>query len=195
MLLVMLVASWSGAETWKLAQLDHTSWTSRDGAPLSIVQIAQDKDGTLWIASEGGLYNFDGRTFTSFQSLPGDSVFPSFSINSLYVSKNGSLGEALRNAFRHAQARQIEVALRYDETQFRLRIRDNGKGIDPKILIRDGRAGHYGLSGMRERAMLIGGKLTVWSEQDSGTEVELSVPATSAYATSPRRSWLLEKFF
>jgi hypothetical protein len=47
---------------------------------------------------------------------------------------------------------------------------------------------------MRERAMLIGGKLTVWSEQDSGTEVELSVPATSAYATSPAglRSWLSE---
>jgi signal transduction histidine kinase len=103
-------------------------------------------------------------------------------------------GEALRNAFRHAQARQIEVELRYDETQFRLRIRDDGKGIAPKILIRDGRAGHYGLSGMRERAMLIGGKLTVWSEQDSGTEVELSVPATSAYATSPTglRSWLSE---
>jgi hypothetical protein len=42
---------------------------------------------------------------------------------------------------------------------------------------------------MRERAKLIGGKLTVWSEHDSGTEVELSIPAAVAYATSPRRSW------
>jgi signal transduction histidine kinase len=47
---------------------------------------------------------------------------------------------------------------------------------------------------MRERAKLIGGKLTVWSEHDSGTEVELSIPAPIAYATSPRRSWLSEKF-
>jgi len=103
--------------------------------------------------------------------------------------------EALRNAFRHAHARQIEVEIRYDETQFELRIRDDGKGIDPKVLSGDGHAGHYGLPGMRERAKLIGCKMTVWSELDSGTEVELSVPASIAYAVSPRRSWLSAKFF
>jgi signal transduction histidine kinase/ligand-binding sensor domain-containing protein len=103
--------------------------------------------------------------------------------------------EALRNAFRHAQARQIEVELRYDETQFRLRIRDDGKGIDPKVRDGDGPARHYGLPGMRERAKLVGGKMTVWSEVDSGTEIELSIPAAVAYATSLRRSWLSEKFF
>jgi signal transduction histidine kinase len=102
--------------------------------------------------------------------------------------------EALRNAFRHAQARRIEVELRYDDTQFRLRIRDDGKGIKPKVLGENGYAGHYGLPGMRERAKLVGGKLTVWSEHDSGTEIELTIPATAAYAASPRRSWWLEKF-
>jgi signal transduction histidine kinase len=103
-------------------------------------------------------------------------------------------GEALRNAFRHAQAHQIEVEIRYDERQLRLRVRDDGKGVDPQVLGGDGRAGHYGLHGMRERAKLVGGKLTVWSELDSGTEVELSIPASIAYATSParRRSWLSE---
>ena len=50
-------------------------------------------------------------------------------------------GEALRNAFRHAQARRIEVEIRYDERQFRLRVRDDGKGIDPKVLGGDGRDG------------------------------------------------------
>jgi signal transduction histidine kinase/ligand-binding sensor domain-containing protein len=103
--------------------------------------------------------------------------------------------EALRNAFRHAQARRIEVELRYDETQFRLRIRDDGKGIDPKVLGGDGRTGHYGLPGMRERAGLVGGKLTVWSELDSGTELELTIPASTGYATSPRRSWLSKTSF
>ena len=67
-------------------------------------------------------------------------------------------GEALRNAFRHAEARRIEVEIRYDNRQFRLRVRDDGRGIDPKVLSQDGRAGHYGLHGMRERAKLVGGQ-------------------------------------
>jgi signal transduction histidine kinase/streptogramin lyase len=106
-------------------------------------------------------------------------------------------GEALRNAFRHAQARQIEVEIRYDVRQLRLRVRDAGKGMDPKLLREDGRAGHFGLRGMRERAKLVGGTLTVWSELDSGTEVELSIPASLAYSTpaAPRHIWLSEKLF
>src|ERR1700692_4924437 len=43
-------------------------------------------------------------------------------------------GEALRNAFRHAEARRIEVEIRYDERKFGLRVRDDGKGIDSKLL-------------------------------------------------------------
>ncbi|HST11041.1 MAG TPA: ATP-binding protein [Terriglobales bacterium] len=53
--------------------------------------------------------------------------------------------EALRNAFRHAQAQQIEVELRYDEKDFTLRIRDDGRGINREVLNGDGREGHYGL--------------------------------------------------
>ena len=90
--------------------------------------------------------------------------------------------EALRNAFRHAQARQVEVEIRYDKEQFRLRVRDDGKGIDAAVLSRQSREGHYGLPGMRERASIMGAKLTVWSEVDAGTEVELRVPASIAYA-------------
>ncbi|HTC47014.1 MAG TPA: two-component regulator propeller domain-containing protein [Candidatus Aquilonibacter sp.] len=102
--------------------------------------------------------------------------------------------EALRNAFRHAKARQIEAEIRYDGGHFGLRVRDDGKGIDPTVLGGDGRQGHYGLHGMRERAEVVGGKLTVWSDLNSGTEVELSIPAAAAYAASPPRSWLSEKF-
>src|SRR5262249_49892809 len=91
-------------------------------------------------------------------------------------------GEVVRNAFRHARAGRIEVEIRYDQRQLRLRIRDDGRGIDPKVLEAGARAGHYGLPGMHERAKLIGGKLVVWSELDSGTEAELTVPASIAYA-------------
>ena len=101
--------------------------------------------------------------------------------------------EALRNAFQHAQARKVEVEIRYDDEQFRLRVRDDGKGIDPAVLSRQHVEGHYGLPGMRERATLIGGKLAVWSEADAGTEVELCVPAGSAYTPDRRASWLSRK--
>ena len=103
-------------------------------------------------------------------------------------------GEAMRNAFRHGDAPNIEVEIRYDKRQLRLRMRDDGKGIDPKDLTDDGSQGHYGIRGMRERAKLLGGELTVWTKLDSGTEVELTIPAAHAYTTAPR-SWLLEKFF
>jgi len=107
------------------------------------------------------------------------------------------VGEGLRNAFRHADSQHIEVEIRYDERQLRLRLRDDGRGIDPKVLSGYGDEGHYGLRGMRERAELLGGKLTVWSQRDSGTEVELIIPAAHAYTASPGlpRSWLAERLF
>ena len=105
-------------------------------------------------------------------------------------------GEALRNAFRHAGAKQIEVELRYNERHLRVRVRDDGKGIDPEVLRAEGREGHFGLGGMRERAKLAGGKLSVWSGIDAGTEVELSIPGSHAYSSpSPARSWLAQKVF
>ena len=93
--------------------------------------------------------------------------------------------EALRNAVRHAKPHRIEVELQYGEHQLRLRIRDDGKGIDPDILNRDHAVGHWGLHGMRERAKLIGGNFEVWSQRGEGTEIELNIPAASAYAKPP----------
>jgi signal transduction histidine kinase/ligand-binding sensor domain-containing protein len=95
--------------------------------------------------------------------------------------------EALRNAFRHADARQVEVEIRYHDGHFRLRVRDDGKGIDPVVLARQGVEGHFGLRGLRERAALIGGKLAVWSEVGAGTEVELRLPAKIVYTKTARR--------
>jgi len=96
--------------------------------------------------------------------------------------------EALRNAFRHAQARHVEVEIRYDDREFRLRVRDDGKGMDAALLSGQEPTGHFGLNGMRERAKLAGGDLTVWSEVDAGTEVELRIPAGIAYADSRKGS-------
>jgi len=92
--------------------------------------------------------------------------------------------EVLRNAFQHAGAGRIEAAIQYDPHQFRLRIRDDGKGIAPAVLQEGARAGHWGLPGMRERAKQIGAKLALWSESGAGTEVELTIPASVAYAAT-----------
>ena len=93
--------------------------------------------------------------------------------------------EALGNAFRHAKAGSIEAELNYGSGELRMRIRDDGVGIDPNIL-RDGRRdGHLGLATMRERATSIGAQLDIWSRAGLGTEIELRIPASLAYVSAP----------
>jgi signal transduction histidine kinase/ligand-binding sensor domain-containing protein len=103
-------------------------------------------------------------------------------------------GEALRNAFRHAEARRIGVEIRYDKRQFSVRVRDDGKGFEEKSVKQAALAGHFGLRGMRERAEVVGGRLEVWSKINSGTEIQLSIPAAIAYDGSRRRSRLSQVF-
>ena len=86
--------------------------------------------------------------------------------------------EILRNAFHHARAKKIEVEIRYDAQELRIRFRDDGIGIDPKVLNEGARAGHWGLPGVRERAKLAGAQLDFWSEAGAGTEVQVTVPAS-----------------
>jgi signal transduction histidine kinase len=90
-------------------------------------------------------------------------------------------GEALRNAIKHARAQHIGVTIHYERRQLRLVIRDDGKGIDAETMARQQAAGHFGLPGMRERAAIVKGQLDVRSERDAGTEIELQVPARTAY--------------
>jgi signal transduction histidine kinase len=97
--------------------------------------------------------------------------------------------EALQNAFRHAQASQIEADITYGDSLLRLRVRDDGKGIDPKHL-QAGRDGHWGLPGMRERAQQIGAQFEMWSEVGAGTEVELRIPGSIVYEKARVRGGL-----
>jgi len=97
--------------------------------------------------------------------------------------------EALVNAFRHSRATRVEVELEYSTNHFRILVRDNGHGIDPQVL-QSGREGHFGLSGMRERAERIGARLKVWSRAEAGTEVELIIPNHIAFQfPSSNRMW------
>lgn len=98
--------------------------------------------------------------------------------------------EALMNAFLHSMPSKIEAEITYDPSGFRVRVRDDGRGIDPTILS-NGKPGHWGLSGMRERAQGIGGRLNIWSKSGAGTEIELTIPANIAYRNKHEKSrWI-----
>lgn len=83
--------------------------------------------------------------------------------------------EAMANAVKHAEAQTIEVELRYDTDYLILRVCDDGSGFDTRKIIPFG-VGHYGLTGMRERAERIGGNLILRSQPGEGTELLVEVP-------------------
>jgi len=92
--------------------------------------------------------------------------------------------EALVNAFRHSQAKCVELELEYADVDLRMWVRDDGCGIDPQVLD-SGRQGHWGLAGMHERAEKIGARLKIGTPATAGTEVELSVPNHIAFEHQP----------
>ena len=99
--------------------------------------------------------------------------------------------EALANAFRHAGASVIEAVVSYDARALKVRVRDDGRGIEAEVL-RNGRPGHWGLPGMRERVKGIRADLEIWTRPSAGTEIELSLRADLAYRKElcmAQRSW------
>ena len=110
------------------------------------------------------------------------------SIDPLIRDEIYSIGrEALVNAFRHSCAKRVEVEIEYSRTQFEVMIRDDGCGMDFEMLT-NGREGHWGLLGMRERADKIGADLRVFSRIGAGTEVILSVPGRIAFQSNGREA-------
>ncbi len=82
--------------------------------------------------------------------------------------------EAVANAAKHSGAKKIEVTLDYDEESIRLSIRDDGSGFEPTAMT--ALTGHFGLSGMRERAEKVAGRLRIHTSPGKGTEIEVYVP-------------------
>ncbi|PYS62570.1 MAG: hypothetical protein DMF76_08790 [Acidobacteria bacterium] len=83
--------------------------------------------------------------------------------------------EAINNAVRHAQAQTILINLKFDARRVQLSVRDDGKGFDYQES-KNGEARHFGLVGMHERAVRMGGSLRVDSHAGEGTEVLVDVP-------------------
>jgi signal transduction histidine kinase/ligand-binding sensor domain-containing protein len=99
--------------------------------------------------------------------------------------------EALTNVRQHAHATSVEVELEYARDRFRLTIRDDGSGMDPQALAEESNHGHFGVTGMRERARQLEAKFAIFSRDATGTEIELVVPAAAAYLATAWR-WRLK---
>ncbi|MBO0793812.1 MAG: sensor histidine kinase [Ktedonobacteraceae bacterium] len=93
----------------------------------------------------------------------------------------GLLKEALTNVARHARAQHVTVRAWNEGTWIYIEVCDDGRGFQPERVV----AGHYGLLGLKERAQLIGGQLTIASVPGSGTSIQLSLPLLLA-DTGPR---------
>jgi signal transduction histidine kinase len=135
------------------------------------------------------------RSVAEETSLGRDAIFKTVveghvrDLHPLVLEECYSIGrEAIINALSHSDGQHVEAEIAYDSREFRLRVRDDGRGINPKILEDGGRAGHWGLQGMHERAQKIGGQLRFWSRPETGTEVELTVPAATAYGNSSQKA-------
>ena len=89
--------------------------------------------------------------------------------------------EAITNSFQHADARKYETEIHYDRSELRICFRDEGRGVDKQALDASHQSGHWGVSGMQERARKIGAELEVWSRPGGGTEIVVRVPAAIAY--------------
>jgi len=114
------------------------------------------------------------------------------SLDPLVRSELGKIArEAIYNAFRHSNAKAIEVQLTYGNREMRLRVRDNGQGFDPARLQSNCGHQHLGLQNMRKRTEKLDGRFSLWSRSGSGTELEVTIGSDSAYRIDERRWRLL----
>jgi len=113
----------------------------------------------------------------------------------IYQEVLSIVSEAIANAYRHANASQIGVRLRYRAAELRITITDDGDGIPADVMAAGGRSNHWGICGMRERAARIKAKLALHSEVGVGTEWRLTLPGVLAYQASPRRFRFWRRLF
>ena len=99
-----------------------------------------------------------------------DNRFP----NNIEITAYRVIQEGLTNAARYAQVKQVNVDILVDETAMQLIISDEGVGFDTEKTINSNQS--FGLIGMRERVILIGGKLRVNSVPGKGTELNVHLP-------------------
>ncbi len=97
--------------------------------------------------------------------------------------------EAVANAVQHSGANSIRLDILYQPAHFFMSVSDDGQGFDRQTQLR-GRDGHWGITGMRERAQSIGGRLNILPNAPCGTTVEVALLGPIAYSEPPRRQFV-----
>jgi signal transduction histidine kinase len=160
-----------------LREMHHTMWTARDGAPQAIKALAQGPDGTLWIGSESGLFNFDGLAFRPPVSPAGDPAVPSSEVASLLVTRDGTLwvsfvGEGIARIAAGRVTLFTTIASDLFDTIVQLREGPDGSiwAVEGGRLIRFGRDGRWGreiaASPTSVSGVFVDSANTVWIVQD-----------------------------
>jgi PAS domain S-box-containing protein len=153
-------------------QLDATVAATRrisaDLRPLMLDDLGL-VPATEWLAQ-----NFSERTGISctLEIHPQDLVLADPHASALYRI----LQESLTNVARHAKARRVEIALEQTDGSLKLTVRDDGLGFDPA---ESRTVKTYGLLGLRERTVLLGGETHIASEPGRGTTIEVRLPLES----------------
>jgi signal transduction histidine kinase len=144
-----------------LAETRRLVWNLRDGAGPS-----EDLGQALWrLAARLS----EGRPVTCAVDAQGRArPLPQAAQNGLFRIAQ----EALTNAIKHADPRRVDLQLAYEPDTVVLSVIDDGCGFE-EARAADGRTGHFGLLGMRERARALGGELVITSRPGRGTAVIL----------------------
>lgn len=167
--------------------LQQSDQVMKEGRSL-VSNLRSDKVVTRDLATDLSMVGHECRHFdqAEFQMIVNGvkrSLHPGVLEDSFKIGR-----EALINAFRHSGAARIEAEVSYGPRHLKVRIRDDGRGIEEGVVQAGNREDHFGLPGMRERAKRIGGHLDIWSRSGLGTEIELSIPARFAYRHG--RNWI-----
>lgn len=118
--------------------------------------IAALEQHCLELRHEGSNIVLDTNSYTPLSQECEEAIFRIFQ-------------EALNNVVKHAKAKNINLLLRQDENNVYLSVVDDGIGFDTPCL-------GFGLTTMRERAEVLGGKFKIWSQRGKGTHVEAVLP-------------------
>jgi ligand-binding sensor domain-containing protein len=188
-----------------ISQYAHTTWTVQDDALKGAIRsIAQTPDGYLWLGTEFGLVRFDGVRFVSWTPPSGQSL-PSTNIQSLLAGRDGTLwigtveGLASRNhglVHEYGEFAHQNVLTLLEDLEGRIWVGTFQVPRAKLCTIQHGKVDCYGSDGSLGQWVwsLYEGNLTAWSERSVGTEVDLRIPANTAYTATGTVSWLSRTF-
>jgi len=156
--------------------VDEVRRLSRDLTPTMVKDLGLSSALQRLIEEFTRHYNISA----DIEQVPGiDELFPQPAQINIYRI----FQEALTNIGKYAQASQLRIAIKREDSQVSFLVADNGKGFTvEEVLGRDQTRRGLGLMAMKERARMMGGTLKIWSQEGQGTRIALTIPVNGQKA-------------